>query len=36
MAYLTFYLGIDYKLPQVDHHNYFLGSNYEEYANNIM
>jgi phytoene desaturase len=36
MGYLTFYLGIKCKLPQVDHHNYYLGSNYEEYSNNIM
>lgn len=36
MGYLTFYLGIKTKLPQVHHHNYFLGSNYEEYANNVM
>lgn len=36
MGYLTFYLGIKTKLPQVQHHNYFLGSNYEEYANNVM
>jgi phytoene desaturase len=36
MGYLTFYIGIKCKLPQVDHHNYYLGSNYEEYSNNIM
>jgi phytoene desaturase len=36
MGYLTFYVGIDCKLPQVNHHNYFLGSNYEEYANYIL
>lgn len=36
MGYLTFYLGIKTKLPQVNHHNYFLGSNYEEYANNVL
>lgn len=36
MGYLTFYLGIKTKLPQIHHHNYFLGSNYEEYANNVM
>ncbi|PLB85854.1 phytoene desaturase [Dysgonamonadaceae bacterium] len=36
MGYLTFYLGVDTKLPQVDHHNYFLGNNYEEYAKNVM
>ncbi|HAN79287.1 MAG TPA: phytoene desaturase [Bacteroidales bacterium] len=36
MGYLTFYLGIDTKLPQVEHHNYFLGNNYETYAKNVM
>lgn len=36
MGYLTFYIGLKCKLPQVNHHNYFLGTNYEEYANNIM
>ncbi|HCE58692.1 MAG TPA: phytoene desaturase, partial [Prolixibacteraceae bacterium] len=35
MGYLTFYIGIKCKLPQVNHHNYYLGSNYEEYSNNI-
>lgn len=36
MGYLTIYLGIDIKLPQVHHHNYFLGSNYEDYATRVM
>jgi phytoene desaturase len=36
MGYLTFYLGIKCKLPQVNHHNYFLGANYREYANNVL
>lgn len=36
MGYLTFYIGIKGKLPQVNHHNYYLGSNFEEYANNVM
>ncbi len=36
MGYLTFYLGIKSKLPQVDHHNYYLGSNFEDYANNVL
>jgi len=36
MGYLTFYIGLNCKLPQVSHHNYYLGSNYEEYANNIL
>jgi len=36
MGYLTFYIGLQCKLPQVNHHNYFLGGNYEEYANNVL
>lgn len=36
MGYLTFYIGVKCKLPQVNHHNYYLGSNFEEYANNIL
>ena len=36
MGYLTFYIGLKCKLPQVNHHNYFLGTNYEEYAHNVM
>jgi phytoene desaturase len=36
MGYLTFYLGIKCKLPQVDHHNYFLGANFREYAHNVQ
>ena len=36
MGYLTFYLGIKSKLPQVNHHNYFLGTNFEEYSNNVL
>jgi phytoene desaturase len=36
MGYLTFYIGVKCKLPQVNHHNYYLGSNYEEYSNNIL
>lgn len=36
MGYLTFYIGLKCKLPQIYHHNYYLGNNYEEYANNIM
>ncbi len=35
MGYLTFYLGIKCKLPQVSHHNYYLGTNYEEYSSSI-
>lgn len=36
MGYLTFYVGIKCKLPEVHHHNYFLGTNYAEYANNVL
>lgn len=36
MGYLTFYLGLKCKLPNVNHHNYFLGSNYKEYSNKIL
>jgi phytoene desaturase len=36
MGYLTLYLGLKTKLPNVHHHNYFLGSNYEEYSKNIL
>jgi phytoene desaturase len=36
MGYLTFYLGVKSKLPQVHHHNYFLGSNYREYADKVL
>jgi phytoene desaturase len=36
MGYLTFYIGLKTKLSQVEHHNYFLGNNYEEYAKNVM
>lgn len=36
MGYLTFYVGLKCKLPQVNHHNYYLGSNFEEYASNVL
>ena len=36
MGYLTFYLGIKTKLPKVEHHNYFIGSKYEEYSKSVM
>lgn len=36
MGYLTFYIGLKCKLPQVHHHNYFLGTNYQDYAKNVM
>ena len=36
MGYLTFYVGVKAQLPQVEHHNYFLGDNYEDYARDVM
>jgi phytoene desaturase len=36
MGTLTFYLGINRKIPGVQHHNYYLGSNFKEYANKIF
>jgi phytoene desaturase len=35
MGYLTIYLGINCKLPQVNHHNYYLGTNYEAYKKDV-
>lgn len=36
MGYLTVYVGINRKLPNLDLHNYFLGSNFESYAHNVL
>lgn len=36
MGYLTFYVGLKTQLTQVEHHNYFLGNNYEQYAKDVM
>lgn len=36
MGPLTMYLGVNGKLPQIEHHNYFLGSNFEDYAKKIF
>jgi phytoene desaturase len=36
LAPLTLYLGIDRKIPALAHHNYFLGSNFKEYAAKIF
>lgn len=36
MGPLTIYLGIKCKLPQVQHHNYYLGDNYREYADKVF
>lgn len=35
MGYLTFYLGVKTLLPQIEHHNYFIGKNYQAYAKNV-
>ena len=36
MGYLTFYLGIEGKLETVNHHNYYLGRNFDEYAHHVL
>ena len=36
MGPLTIYLGIKDKLPEVDHHNYYLGDNFREYADKVF
>ncbi len=36
MAPFTIYLGLKTKLTNLDHHNYFLGSNFEGYASKIF
>jgi phytoene desaturase len=36
MGTLTFYLGIDGKIPDIHHHNYYLGTNFREYAKKIF
>src|SRR6056297_2980065 len=36
MGTLTFYLGINQKIPGIRHHNYYLGSNFRDYANKIF
>jgi phytoene desaturase len=36
MGYFTFYVGLDTKLNQIEHHNYFLGRDYESYARRIL
>ncbi|MBN2805541.1 MAG: phytoene desaturase [Prolixibacteraceae bacterium] len=35
MGYLTIYLGIEGKLPQANHHNYFIGNNFSDYATDV-
>ncbi|MFO7619918.1 MAG: phytoene desaturase family protein [Bacteroidales bacterium] len=36
MGPLTMYLGIRSKLPMVNHHNYYLGDNFREYADKVF
>ncbi|HEX2975851.1 MAG TPA: phytoene desaturase family protein [Bacteroidales bacterium] len=36
MGSLTMYLGLDCRLPGVNHHNYYLGSNFREYADKVF
>jgi phytoene desaturase len=36
LAPLTIYLGLDAKVPNMYHHNYFLRRNFEEYAGKIF
>lgn len=36
MAPLTIYLGVEGKIPHIHHHNYFLGTNFRDYANGIF
>lgn len=35
MGSLTIYLGIKEKLPEIQHHNYYLGNNFREYAGKV-
>jgi phytoene desaturase len=36
LAPFTIYLGVNKKLDKLYHHNYFLGNNFKEYADNIF
>jgi len=36
IAPFTMYLGIDQKVPNIGHHNYFLGRNFKEYAGTVL
>lgn len=36
MGPLTMYLGIEGRLPGIHHHNYYVGSNFRDYANRIF
>ncbi|MFQ3579008.1 MAG: phytoene desaturase family protein [Bacteroidales bacterium] len=35
MGYLTMYIGLSVKLEHIDHHNYFIGNNFFDYASDI-
>ena len=36
MGYLTIYVGVRGKLPEVNHHNYFLGDSFDDYAREVL
>ncbi len=36
MGPLTIYIGLNGKLPQIYHHNYYLGDNFKEYADKVF
>ena len=36
MGSLTIYLGLKCRLPGIHHHNYYLGSNFREYADRVF
>lgn len=36
MAPLSIFLGLDTKVPHIDHHNYFLRSNFREYSSKVF
>ncbi len=36
LAPFTIYLGVKGRIPNIEHHNYFLGNNFREYADNIF
>lgn len=36
MGSLTIYLGLKCKLPGIQHHNYYLGNNFREYADKVF
>jgi len=36
LAPFTIYLGVNGKIPGIEHHNYFLGNNFRDYADTIF